>query len=101
MEQNKEQAKKYEELNVYERAMANASLEQRMEAMARDLNQIALALRMSVHIDSTFYNEGNAETTVYLIPSRTESSVSRECEFTGDLFGIIEEANKKKEHPEE
>lgn len=100
MEEQKN-AKKYEDLNVYERAMANASLEQRMEAMARDLNQIALALRMSVHIDSTFYNEGNAETTVYLIPSRKDSSVSRECEFTGDLFGIIDEANKKKEHPEE
>ena len=100
MEEQKN-AKKYEDLNVYERAMANASLEQRMEAMARDLNQIALALRMSVHVDSTFYNEGNADTTVYIIPSRTESSVSRECEFTGDLFGIIEEANKKKEHQEE
>ena len=100
MEEQKN-AKKYEDLNVYERAMANASLEQRMEAMARDLNQIALALRMSVHIDSTFYNEGNAETTVYLIPIRSESSVSTECEFTGDLFGIIDEANKKKEHPEE
>ena len=83
--------KKYEELNKYERAMTNASLEQRLEAMALDLAQIAKALKISVHIDATYYDHSDdAGVTVYFIPEN--GTISRHVKEVGDLFGIIEEA---------
>ena len=39
-----QKTKKYSELNRYEKAMTNAALEQRLEAMANELKQMALAL---------------------------------------------------------
>lgn len=101
MEQNKEQSKKYEELNCYERAMANATLEQRLEAMAREVQQMALALNMSIHVDSVYYGEGKSGADVSILPLGTREIVSRSAEFVGDLFGIIEEANRLKAAKEE
>lgn len=95
-----QKAKKYDELNRYERAMTNASLEQRLEAMARDVEQIATALGMSVHIDSTFFTEERHGVEVDIFPGSREI-VSRQVEQTGDLFGIIEEAMNKKHTPAE
>ena len=100
MEQ-KEQAKQYEELNCYERAMANASLEQRLEAMARDLQQMALALKMSIHVDSVYYGAGKSGAEVAILPPGIHECVTRSAEFVGDLFGIIEEANRMKMAKEE
>lgn len=89
-----QKAKKYSELNKYERAMANASLEQRLEAMANDLQQAALALGISISIDATFHDWGEPHTsgTVSFIG---EAVTRREVKEPGDLFGIIEEAIKK------
>ena len=102
MEQNKEQSKKYEELNCYERAMANATLEQRLEAMARDLEQISLALKTSIHIDATFHDwENNQHSSCGVALIKGDNCTRRDVKDEGDLFGIIDEANKKKEHPEE
>ena len=84
--------KKYEELNKYERVMTNASLEQRLEAMAKDLEQMALALKMSIHINATFTNLGSHGVEVDFFPKSFDSVVSRDVENVGDLFGIIEEA---------
>ena len=84
--------KKYEELNKYERVMTNASLEQRLEAMAKDLEQMAVALRMSIHINSTFTRQDNHSVEVSFFPKSFDSVVSRDVEQVGDLFGIIEEA---------
>lgn len=95
-----QKAKKYEELNKYERAMTNASLEQRLEAMALDLTQIAKALKISVHIDSTYFDHSDdAAVKVYFIPKN--GTVSRDVEEIGDLFGIIEEALAKNTDPQE
>jgi len=93
-----QKAKKYEELTRYERAMANASLEQRLEAMARDLEQIAKALKLSVHVDAGYYDwKDTARTTVYLLGKGEDHITKREIEDDGDLFGIIEEAKGKDE----
>ena len=98
MEQN---TKKYNELNRYERAMVNATLEQRLEAMAQDLKQMALALGTSIHVDATFHNwqahdsaeETHASVVVYF-PS-SDDVTKRDVEENGDLFGVVEEALNK------
>ena len=93
-----QKAKKYEELNKYERAMTNASLEQRLEAMARDLEQIAKALKLSVHVDAGYYDwsdEGHA--IVYLLGKGEGHIAKRELDNDGDLLGLIEEAKGKDE----
>lgn len=89
-----QKAKKYSELNKYERAMANASLEQRLEAMANDLQQTALALGISISIDATFHDYGEPHTTG-AVSFIGEAVTRREVKEPGDLFGIIEEAIKK------
>ena len=95
-----EQKKTYDELNVYERTMVNVSLEQKLEAMAKELSQMALALKHSIHVNATFHDWDTPHTscTVFLI--KDEKCVKRDTEFTGDLFGIIEEAMKAKEETE-
>lgn len=96
-----EEGKKYEELNCYERAMANASLEQRLEAIAREVQQMALALKMSIHVDSVYYGEGKSGADVSILPPGTHKVVNRSAEFVGDLFGILNEACKAKADEEE
>ena len=86
-----QKAKKFDELNKYERAMATATLENKLENMAKELQQIALALGISVHIDATYYDHSDdAGVTVYFIPEN--GTISRRVNEVGDLFGIIEEA---------
>ncbi len=93
-----QKAKKYEELNKYERAMANASLEQRLEAMANELKQMALALKISIHVDSTFHDwkapgsENEAHTTAAVSFIKGDDCTRRDINGDGDLFGVIEEA---------
>ena len=88
-----QKGKTYEELNPYERSIANASLEQRLEVMAKELRQIAQALQISVHVDATFHDwkdEQYASACVTLI--KKEACTRRDVKETGDLFGIIEES---------
>lgn len=89
-----QKAKKYSELNKYERAMANASLEQRLEAMTNDLQQAALALGISISIDATFHDYGEPHTSG-AVSFIGDEVTRREVKEPGDLFGIIEEAIKK------
>ncbi len=93
MEQN---AKKFEELNKYERAMATATLEQRLEAMARDLQQMTLALGMSIHINATIYDTNRSGVDINLFP-RNGECIIKSVREEGDLFGSIEEALSKKD----
>ena len=93
-----QKAKKYEELTKYERAMTNASLEQRLEAMAKELEQIGLVLKMSIHINTTVCEadgEVRHSVDVNFFP-RSHKVVGRDIENPGDLFGIIEEAIAEK-----
>ena len=90
-----QKAKKYDDLNRYERAMTNASLEQRLEAMANDIRQISLALNMSVHVNSTAYAGDRCGVEVNFFP-RSGVVVGRDVDNAGDLFGIIDEAFSKK-----
>lgn len=90
-----QKTKKYSELNKYERAMTNASLEQRLEAMARDLQQISLALGMSIHIDAFSFGEDRSGVDVNFFPYDGECLIHTLTE-DGDLFGAIEEAMNKK-----
>lgn len=93
-----QKAKKYDELNRYERAMTNASLEQRLEAMARDLEQIAKALKLSVHVDADYYDwNDTSKARVYMMGKGEGHITKRELDNDGDLFGIIEEAKGKDE----
>lgn len=95
MEQN---TKKYNELNIYERAMFNATFERRLEAMAKELQQMALALGTSIHVDSTFHNWGEDPYTtvsVTFIGKGDDSLTRRDIGQEGDLFGIVEEALNK------
>ena len=95
MEEQKN-AKKYEELNRYEKAMANASIEQRLEGLAKEVQQMALALKISVHVDATFHDWDDkkfASADVSFI--KVNNCTHREVKETGDLFGIIEEALAK------
>lgn len=93
-----QKTKKYSELNRYEKAMTNAALEQRLEAMANELKQMALALGTSIHVDATFHDwqehdseeKTHASVTVFF-PSNSEVT-KRDVKETGDLFGVIEEA---------
>lgn len=94
-----QKAKKYSELNKYERAMTNASLEQRLEAMARDLQQVALALGISIHVDSTFHNWGDEPHTSANVAFIGKSVTQREVKEEGSLLGIIEDALGAKESP--
>lgn len=92
-----QKTKKYEELNPYERAITNASLEQRLEAMAKDLGQIALALGISIHIDSCFHDwDDNQHTTVDVAFINEDNVTKQEVKEDGDLLGIITEALSKK-----
>lgn len=97
-----QKTKKYSELNRYERAMTNATLEQRIEAMANDLKQMALALGMSIHVDATFHDwkaEGDAEenhSTVAVTFIKGDDCTRRDIGEYGDLFGAIEEAMSEK-----
>lgn len=70
---------KYEEL-----------VERLLESMALVLADIAEGLKMSIHIDATFYSTVSG-VDVSLFP-RTGVCVSREVEKDGDLEGIIDEA---------
>ena len=89
-----QKAKKFEELNRYERAMATATLENRLEAMTNDLQQTALARGISISIDATFHDYGEPHTTG-AVSFIGEAVTRREVKEPGDLFGIIEEAIKK------
>ena len=91
-----QKTKKYSELNRYEKAMTNAALEQRLEAMANELKQMSLALGISVSVDATFHNWGEEpHTSADVSFIATDSVTRREVNETGDLFGIIEEALNK------
>lgn len=91
-----QKTKKYSELNRYEKAMTNAALEQRLEAMANELKQISLALGNSVSVDATFHNWGEEPHTSADVSFIAADAVTRrEVTETGDLFGIIEEALNK------
>lgn len=97
-----QKTKKYSELNKYERALTNASLEQRLEAMANDLKQMALALGMSIHVDATFHDwkaEGDTEenhSSVAVTFIKGDDCTRRDIGEQGDLFGAIEEAMSEK-----
>lgn len=97
-----QKTKKYSELNRYERAMTNATLEQRIEAMANDLKQMALALGVSIHVDATFHDwkaTGDTEenhSTVAVAFVKGDDCVRRDIGEQGDLFGAIEEAMSEK-----
>lgn len=97
-----QKTKKYSELNRYEKAMTNATLEQRLEAMARDLQQMALALGISVSIDATFHDwkaTGDTEethSTAMVCFIKGDDCTRRDIKEDGDLFGAIEEAMNKK-----
>lgn len=95
-----QKTKKYSELNRYERAMTNATLEQRLEAMANDLKQMALALGISIHVDSTFHDWKAVDTekthsTAMVAFIKGDDCTRRDIKEDGDLFGIIEEAMSK------
>lgn len=94
-----QKTKKYSELNAYERAMTNASIEQRLDAMANELKQMALALGISIHVDSTFHNWANEQTTSANVAFIGEAVTSREVGEEGSLLGIIEDALGAKESP--
>lgn len=102
-----QKAKKYEELNKYERAMTNATLEQRLEAMANDLAQLALALKTSISVDATFHNWDDAQHSTARVAfigdnhGDDDNVTTRGVEKEGDLFGIIDEALNKKTDPQE
>lgn len=88
-----QKGKKFEELNRYERAMTIASLEQRLEAMAKDLEQISFALKTSIHIDATFHDwENNQHSSCGVSFIKGDNCTRRDVKDDGDLFGIIEEA---------
>ena len=90
-----QKGKKFEELNRYERAMTIASLEQRLEAMAKDLEQISFALKTSIHIDATFHDwENNQHSSCAVALIKGDNCTRRDVKDEGDLFGIIEEALK-------
>lgn len=90
-----QKAKKYDELNRYERAMTNASLEQRIEAMANDLAQMSLALKTSIHVDATFHNWEDAHSTVSVSLFRKDNTpIMRRVDNECDLLGIIEESQE-------
>lgn len=97
-----QKTKKYAELNKYERAMTNASLEQRLEAMANDLKQMALALGISIHVDATFHDwkasgdENETHSTAMVAFVKGDDCTRRDIKEDGDLFGAIEEAMNKK-----
>ena len=95
MEEQKN-AKKYEELNRYEKAMANASIEQRLEGLAKEVQQMALALKISVHVDATFHDwDDNQHASVGVAFIKGDQCTRRDVNEPGDLFGIIEEALAK------
>lgn len=96
-----QKGKKYRDLNRYERAMTNASLEQRLEAMAKDIEQMAIALQMSIHINNTYVSDDTHNVEVYIFPNETKELAHRQVVNDGDLFGIIEEALNKKTTPAE
>ena len=88
-----QKGKKFEELNRYERAMTIASLEQRLEAMAKDLEQISLALKTSIHIDATFHDwENNQHSSCGVSLIKGDNCTRRYVKDEGDLFGIIQDA---------
>ena len=92
-----QKGKKYDELKKYERVMANATLEQRLEAIAKELQQMALALKVSVHVDATYHDwkdEKFATSGVAFING--DQCTRRDMKETGDLFGVIEEALEAK-----
>lgn len=97
-----QKTKKYSELNRYERAMTNATLEQRIEAMANDLKQMALALGMSIHVDATFHDwkatgeEEETHSTAAVTFIKGDDCTRRDIGEQGDLFGAIEEAMSEK-----
>lgn len=92
-----QKSKKYDELNRYEKAITNASLEQRLEAMAKDLAQMALALKISIHVDSTFHDwsdDPHTTVSVTFIGKGDDELTRRDIRSEGDLFGIIEESQR-------
>jgi len=93
MEEQK--TKQFKELNKYERAMATASLENKLEAMLNDLQQMALALHISISLDATFHDFGDPHTSG-AASFIGEEVTRRVLEAPGDFFGIIEEALAKK-----
>ena len=92
-----QKAKKFDELNKYERAMATATLENKLENMAKELQQIALALGISVHVEATFFRWEKEPGTSGQIVFIGDEVVRRELRADGDLFGIIEEALSKEQ----
>ena len=88
-----QKGKKFEELNRYERAMTIASLEQRLEAMAKDLEQISFALKTSIHIYATFHDwDNNQHSSCGVSLIKDDNCTRRDVKNEGDLFGIIQDA---------
>ena len=92
---DEQKTKQFAELNKYERAMATASLENKLEAMLNDLQQMALALHISVSLDATFHDWGDPHTSGSA-SFIGEEVTRRGLDAPGDFFGIIEEALAKK-----
>lgn len=97
-----QKAKKFNELNRYERAMATATLESNLEKMVRDLQQTALALGISISVDATYHDWGTEPHTSGTVSFIGEAVTRKDVREPGDLFGAIDEAlAKKKETPTE
>lgn len=104
-----QKAKKYTELNKYEQVMVNATFEQKIEAIANELKQMAYALGTSIHVDATFHNwqaqddenETHATVIVYFPQEGKGECLHRSVTEAGDLFGIIEEVMNKRKQTEE
>ena len=97
MEEQK--TKQFEELNKYERAMATASLENKLEAMLHEVQQMALALKISITLDTSYYNRDENQRVSGCVSFYNGVITQRYFHEPGDFFGIIDEALAKK--PEE
>lgn len=95
MEEQKK-AKKFNELNKYERAMATATLENKLEAMLNELQQMTLALGISISLDTTFHDWGEEPHTSGSVSFVGDEVTHRGLKAPGDFFGVIEEALAKK-----
>ena len=98
-EQKTQKTKQFDELTKYERAMTTASIEQRLEAMTNEVQQMALALHLSISIDTTFHDWKSGPFTSGTLVLYNGVITRREMKAPGDFFGSIEEALAKK--PEE
>ena len=95
-EQKTQKTKQFDELTKYERAMTTASIEQRLEAMTNEVQQMALALHLSISIDTTFHDWGEEPHTSGSVSFVGDEVTRRGLKAPGDFFGVIEEALAKK-----